>query len=142
MKNVCLVVFACLVFSCNSNTGKTKQNETMNSIHDFTLIGKKAKITYPEFIAEPEYLSDSTLHWKTTNSNTGAVATGDEKMFYKPLGNGLFFLSWIEQDGLTVSQVIDLNQMTVTGFGSWHDEESERGRRSGGMLEGKFEFVE
>ena len=143
MKKLYLIVLAFLVFSCNSSTEKTKQIEAKTNVEEnLTLIGKKAKIIYPKFIAVAEYLTDSTLHWKTTDNKTGTVATGDEKMVYRPLGNGLFFLNWIEQDGLTVSQVIDLNQMTVTGFGSWHDEESERGRRSGGLLEGSLEFVE
>ena len=75
-----LIAFLGIVFiSCN-NQQKKEQNtkdKTEEIIPDYSLIGKKGKITFPEMKAEVNYTSDTTLHWKTTN-NKGVVAEGDE----------------------------------------------------------------
>lgn len=95
---------------------------------------------YPDFKAEVHYLTDSTLHWKTTSAD-GKINEADEKMFYKKLNEHQFFLNWIEADGISISQVIDTKAKTVTAFGTVADEKSPRGKRSSMNLEGSFEFI-
>lgn len=135
--------FAIGLISCNNLKQETK-NEEHNSDKSVTtdqlLIGKSGKITFPEMTAEVKYLNDSTLHWKTTNSE-GIVAEGDEKMDYEKLTDNLHFLNWIEKDGWTVSQIIDTKERTVKAYWSFADEKSIRGKRTSMFVDGKFEFI-
>ncbi|ODS77747.1 MAG: hypothetical protein BGO42_02195 [Flavobacterium sp. 40-81] len=107
---------------------------------DYTLIGHKGKITFPEMTAEVYYENDSILHWKTTDT-AGKTAEGDEKMHYQKLTDNLHFLNWIEKDGFTVSQLIDTQNGTVKAFWSFHDPKSDKAGRSSLFVDGKFEFI-
>lgn len=102
------------------------------------LIGKTAKITYPDFSAEVQYLNDSTVHWKAVDK-TGKTNEGMEHISYKQLNGHLYFLNWIEKDGLTVSQVINTKEGEVDAFLSYKDDKSSAGRAAQ-FLKGKFEF--
>lgn len=145
MKKVFTAVIALLLLaSCQLSPSKeesvTQSSSTVDSTGDYTLIGKKAKLVYPQFTAEVSYLTDSTLHWKTTTPD-GKISEGEEHVFLKRLNDYQYFLNWIEKDGLTISQVIDVKASKVTAFGTYADENSPRGKRSGMRLEGSFEFV-
>lgn len=142
MKKIAFVAIVgiTLLTACNNNSNKTDNTtSTPNSTENYELIGKKATLVYPEFKAEVNYLSDSTLHWKTTTPD-GKVNEGDEKIVYKKLNDHQYFLNWIEKDGLSISQVIDTKENSVMAFGTYADEKSPRGKRSGMTLEGSFEF--
>ena len=128
------------MLACNNNTENSISEEIQTEIRDFSLIGKKGKIIYDNFIAEVSYLSDSSLHWKTTGIKDGKVNEGDEKIFYKRLSENQHFLNWIEADGFVISQIIDTKKMTVDAFGSFSNEQ-DSGGRTGMLLNGKFEFV-
>ena len=126
-----------ILVTCTTTPNQEKEPvEKLN----YSIIGRKALLTYPDFKAEVEYLTDSTLHWKTTGVN-GAVAEGDEKISYTPLNDTQFFLNWIEKDGLTVSQVIDTKQGNVSAYISYADSTSARGQRSALLAHAKFEWV-
>lgn len=144
MKNIITTIAViALLSSCNkSNKEKSIDNTVtkQSATTDYTLIGKKGIIVYPEFKAEVSYLSDTTLHWKTTTPD-GKITEGDEKIFYKKLNDNQYFLNWIEQDGLTISQIIDVKEGKVYAFASYTDEKSPRGKRNSMNLEGTFEFV-
>jgi hypothetical protein len=103
-----------------------------------TLVGKTAKITYPDFSAEVQYLNDSTVHWKAIDQ-TGKTNEGTEHISYKQLNPHLYFLNWIEKDGLTVSQVINTKDGEVDAFLSYKDDKSPAGRAAQ-FVKGKFEF--
>ena len=90
--------------------------------------------------AEVQYISASKLHWKTTDAK-GAIAEGDEQYYYKALTENLHFLNWIEQDGFTVSQIIDTKNGTVKAYWSFADEKSDRGKRDSSFVDAKFDFV-
>ena len=128
-----------MLLSCN-NANEKKASQNLVSKANFEIIGKKAVLLFPEIKAEVYYKSDSILHWKTTDKK-GIVAEGDEKMDYKQLSENLHFLNWIEQDGWTVSQIIDSKNGTVKAFWSFQDETSPRGKRRSLFVNGKFEFV-
>ncbi|OPC66496.1 hypothetical protein BAY13_17345 [Elizabethkingia bruuniana] len=135
-KIVFIIVITSTIFAaCSRSEVAEKISDT-----EYELIGRKAVLTYPDFKAEMSYLTDSTLYWKTTRPNN-ITGEGNEKIVFKKLSNHQYFLSWIEQSGFTISQVIDTKAKTVTAFGSFADENSNRGQRSGIGLEGSFEFV-
>ena len=129
------------VTSCNNQPkGEQKPIEEASEItSDYSLIGKKGLISFPEMNAEVTYNSDSTLHWKTIDIK-GNISEGDEKMDYKQLTENLHFLNWIEKEGFTVSQIIDTKNGSVKAFWSFADESSPRGKRNSMFVDGKFKF--
>jgi hypothetical protein len=142
-----LKIFAITIFSglllssCNNQptTEQTKTNTSMETRKDYSLIGKKGIITFPEMKAEVDYTSETSLHWKTTD-NKGVILEGDEKISYQKLTDNMHFLNWIEKDGWTVSQIIDTQNGTVKAFWSFEDDKSDRGKRSSMFVDAKFEY--
>lgn len=137
-----LIIISGLFFtSCNNqNSDKNSTTEIKESKLDFVLIGKKGIITFPEMKAEVIYISDSTLHWKTTD-NKGVVAEGNENISYEKLTDNIYFLNWIEKDGWTVSQIINTKDGKVKAYWSFNDEKNLRGKRSSMFVDAKFEFA-
>ncbi|MEL1254131.1 MoaF N-terminal domain-containing protein [Flavobacterium sp. DGU38] len=143
-KNLTLILLSLIIFSSCSNKEKQDQNKTekySKKTEISSLIGKKAILTYTEFKAEVNYISDTEIHWKTTDSK-GVLTDGYEKISYKRLNENLYFLNWIEKDGYTVSQIIDTKNKTVNTFASFNDDKSLRGKRNSAFLLGKFEIIE
>ena len=57
-------------------------------------------------------------------------------MVMKKIDGTMFFVSWIEKDGTTVSQVIDVEKKTVEAFLTFDD---AKGKRIAQTLERTFE---
>ena len=121
--------------SCSVNT-TTPTTEVASVKEPVVLIGKKALLTYPSLKAEVQYLSDNQLHWKTTDPQ-GQVAEQTNALTLKAINPTQYFLSWEEDDGTTVSQVIDTEKGTVTAFITYED----KGKRVSQLLEGSFELL-
>ena len=121
--------------SCPANT-TTPATEVTSVKEPVVLIGKKALLTYPSLKAEVQYLSDNQLHWKTTDPQ-GQVAEQTNALTLKAINSTQYFLSWVENDGTTVSQVIDTEKGTVTAFLTYDN----NGKRISELLEGSFELV-
>lgn len=64
------------------------------------------------------------------------TAEDNETISYKKVGENLFFVSWIEKTGETVSQIVDLSNNKVTVFLSCQDDKSARGKRSSAFFDG------
>ncbi|MEC4086925.1 MoaF-related domain-containing protein, partial [Myroides odoratimimus] len=71
-------------------------------------------------------LNNLCIKSRSTVGENGAVNEGDEKMNYKALGEDLHFLNWIEQDGFTVSQIINTKTGEVTAFWSYNGADHKR----------------
>lgn len=112
-----------------------KQDKCNTQDHEITLIGHKALLSYPGLTANVKYLNDSTIYWKTTDEKD-SVAEGTNRMVMKKIDGTKFFVSWIEKDGTTVSQIIDLEKKTVEAFLTFDD---AKGKRIAQTLEGTFE---
>lgn len=143
-----ITTLSTLLLACNGNDKKKGISSISDTILNisktnidttFALSGKKITIEYPEMKAEVEYLSDSTLHWKTT-SLENIVEDGFEKISIQQISNNLFFINWIEKDGITVSQVLDITNKRVYAYMSFSDKGSPRGQRSAILTEGKITF--
>lgn len=141
MKTTLLLLF-CSTLLFSSCTGKNAEKEARTNQTEETtsIIGKQVVVDYSVIKAEIHYLSDSTLHWKTTTPNN-EVAEAEEKIYYQSIGNNLFFVNWIEEDGTTVSQTVDMEKKTVYAFVSYSDKE-ERGERGNMFMTGKLTLVE
>ncbi|WP_278512582.1 MoaF-related domain-containing protein [Prevotella histicola] len=112
-----------------------KQDKCNTQDHEITLIGHMATLSYPGLTANVKYLNDSTIYWKTTDEKD-SVAEGTNRMVMKKIDGTKFFVSWIEKDGTTVSQIIDLEKKTVEAFLTFDD---AKGKRIAQTLEGTFE---
>jgi biopolymer transport protein ExbD len=137
-----IMVLTGLFFTaCNDQpkNEQSKMEQEKTNATDYSLIGKKGIITFPEMKGEVNYLSDTILHWKTTD-NKGVILEADEKISYQKLTENIHFLNWIEKDGWTVSQIIDTKNGTVKAFWSFNDDKSDRGKRSSMFVDAKFEF--
>lgn len=117
--------------SCNSN--KTENGNKDNSI---SLIGKRATLSNPDLTANVHYLNDSTIHWKTTATND-SVAEQTNALTLKKVDNTKYFANWVEDDGTTVSQIIDLEKKTVKVFLTFED---NTGKRVSQLLEGTYKL--
>lgn len=131
-----------MLTACQQSKEENKKNEPTEELvaTSFVLVGKKAKLVYPDFEAEMEYLSEDQLHWKTV-SETGEISEGVEKASYKQLNASQFFVSWIEQDGISVSQIIDMKEGKVFVFLTYADENSPRGKRAAQFIEGTWKAL-
>lgn len=113
-----------------------KQDKCNTQDHDIILIGHKATLSYPGLTTNVKYLNDSTIYWKTTDEKN-SVAEETNRMVMKKIDGTMFFVNWIEKDGTTGSQVIDVEKKTVEAFLTLDD---AKGKRIAQMLEGTYEL--
>lgn len=99
---------------CEANT-QTPTTGAVATPTSVNIIGKQALLKYPALTAQVSYLSDKEIHWKTTDDK-GQVAEQTNALTLKSINPTQYFLSWVENDGTTVSQVIDTEKGTVTAF--------------------------
>ncbi|MBB1148653.1 MULTISPECIES: hypothetical protein [unclassified Myroides] len=133
------------MFSCSqkqdSTTGAVSKEVKAPTDSVSEIIGKKGILTYPDFTAYMTYESENRLHWKTVTKE-GKVAEGEETVSYKRINDHIFFLSWIESDGFTVSQVIDVLNGKVEAFLSFEDPQQANGKRNFVATAATFKFEE
>ena len=121
--------------TCEANT-QTPTTEAVATPAPVNIIGKQAILKYPTLTAEVSYLSEKEIHWKTTDDK-GQVAEQTNALTLKSINPTEYFLSWVENDGTTVSQVIDTEKGTVTTFLTYE----EGSKRVSQLLEGTFELA-
>lgn len=122
--------------TCEANT-QTRTTEAVATPALVNIIGKQAILKYPALTAEVSYLSEKEIHWKTTDDK-GQVAEQTNALTLKSINPTQYFLSWVENDGTTVSQVIDTEKGTVTAFLTYE----EGSKRVSQLLEGTFELAD
>ena len=119
---------------CEANT-QIPTTEAVATPTPVNIIGKQALLKYPALTAQVSYLSDKEIHWKTTDDK-GQVAEQTNALTLKSINPTQYFLSWVEDDGTTISQVIDTEKGTVTAFLTCE----EGGKRVSQLLEGTFQL--
>ena len=119
---------------CEANT-QIPTTEAVATPTPVNIIGKQALLKYPVLTAQVTYLSDKEIHWKTTDDK-GQVAEQTNALTLKSINPTQYFLSWVEDDGTTISQVIDTEKGTVTAFLTYE----EGGKRVSQLLEGTFQL--
>jgi hypothetical protein len=80
------------------------------------------------------YESASQLHW---HAITGPAAgqSGREQIAMAEVRPDLFFVSWLEASGTTVSQVIDMQANTVYSYVSFNTPDGRRAMSDHGTLQ-------
>lgn len=64
---------------------------------------------------EGHYVSPTEIRWKAI-TGPAAGKTGTEEARVVEVAPDVFFVSWLEKSGTTVSQALDLKRLTVTAF--------------------------
>lgn len=80
-----------------------------------TLAGRSFLLTYPTGLRIIGRYAENAVTWEAL-SGPAAGTTGVERTYTYEVAPGVFFVSWAERSGTTVSQVLDLNNYVVTGF--------------------------
>ena len=122
--------------TCEANT-QTPTTEAVATPAPVNIIGKQAILKYPALTAKVSYLSEKEIHWKTTDDK-GQVAEQTNALTLKSINPTQYLLCWVENDGTTVSQVIDTEKGTVTAFLTYE----EGSKRVSQLLEGTFELAD
>ena len=115
-----VITFSLVLVSCNAKTEEkhvenkeTQQKEIVEKI--INLQGKTLEYNYGETLYQLSFNTDKDLHWKCIlGDEKGREA--DETYEVQRLNDHTFFISWIESDGLGVSQVINLKDYKVNCY--------------------------
>ena len=73
-----------------------------------------------------DYKSPTEMTWETMNGP--AIGTnGTERIYAAEVALDVFFISWVEEEGVTTSHIVDFVNARVTSFVTY---EAPRGRQS------------
>lgn len=90
-------------------------------------VGKRFLFRYASGLeVTGHYRAADQMAWEAL-SGPSKGSKGTEKIHAQEVAPNVFFISWLEKTGTTVSQVLDLNKMQVTAFVTF---DSGNGRQS------------
>ncbi|WP_320054041.1 MoaF N-terminal domain-containing protein [uncultured Acetobacteroides sp.] len=118
MKFLNLLIGVVLVgtISCQqqrSTKDAVKEVTTSDIFSDSTrIIGKRLRLTYPEYTVFESFKSDSTIAWTSVNID-GERDEGFEDMSYFLVEDNIHFVEWVTKEGEVISQVLDTKGMKV-----------------------------
>ncbi|MBF1311309.1 MAG: MoaF N-terminal domain-containing protein [Porphyromonas sp.] len=134
-----LLLTAC---SGDSSGTKTSQEDAPPvQTTDTTLVGKRLHLRFPDNISTVEYLSHKHLFWRSKDSVHGSKE-GEDNYSAVRIGTSVFFVNWVEADGTTVSQVLDLDERTCKAFITSNVYSRNQASRSTSVLSGTIEKIE
>jgi len=71
------------------------------------IMGKSDTVDFPGVKLTVRYIDDNNIHWQTNKKEAYKTIS------YAKLAPHIHFLNWIEQDGMTVSHIVDCASNTV-----------------------------
>ena len=91
------------------------------------LVGKKLLFHYESGLQIIGHYSTPTeVSWEAL-AGPAKGSKGTESVHMAEVAPNIFFVSWVEKSGTTVSQVLDLDKLVVTGFVTF---DTPQGRQS------------
>ena len=108
---------------------------------DTTLVGKRLHLHFPTNSSTVEYISDDHLFWSSRDSVHGHKESEDTYHAVR-IGSSVFFVNWVEADGTTVSQVLDLKEHTCQTFLTSNIFSKKKDKRVTVVLSGTIEKIE
>jgi phenolic acid decarboxylase len=98
-------------------------------------IGKRIIIRYESGLeVKAHYKSGAELNWEAlTGPSKGA--SGNETIYSSEVAPNVFFISWLENNGVSVSNVLDLNDRRMTAFVTFDAGEGRRSFFDKGVVE-------
>lgn len=103
------------VVSCKNGIEKTNEKLETNMEKPINLVGKKLEYNYGDYIYHLDFKTDTTLYWKCVEGDEKGKEA-DETYKTQRLNNHTLFVSWVEADGLGVSQVINLKDYKINCY--------------------------
>ncbi len=92
------------------------------------------------YLFQIDYLGNNKLRWTSLKErNDGAPSSGVESFSYREIAEDVYFINWIEEGGLVVSQIADFKNMVVTAYMTWEELEA-RGSRAFLLHSGTLTF--
>ena len=142
---LCSLTASLLFTACQrSDTAQKTTGEQANApvqATDTTLIGKRLHLKFPTNNSTVEYISNSHLFWSSRDSVHGRKE-GEDTYHAVRIGSSVFFVNWVEADGTTVSQVLDLKDHTCQAFITSNVYSRDRTLHSTSVLSGSIEKIE
>jgi hypothetical protein len=90
-------------------------------------VGRKIIIRYESGLeVKAHYLSATELTWEALTSPSKGTS-GAETIYSSEVAPDVFFISWLENNGVSVSNVLDLNNRRMTAFVTF---DAGKGRQS------------
>lgn len=108
---------------------------------DTTLVGKRLHLHFPTNSSTVEYISDDHLFWSSRDSIHG-YKEGEDTYHAVRIDSSVFFVNWVEADGTTVSQVLDLKEHTCQTFLTSNIFSKKKDKRVTVILSGTIEKIE
>ena len=108
---------------------------------DTTLVGKRLHLHFPTNSSTVEYISDDHLFWSSRDSIHG-YKEGEDTYHAVRIDSSVFFVNWVEADGTTVSQVLDLKEHTCQTFLTSNIFSKKKDKRVTVVLSGTIEKIE
>ena len=108
---------------------------------DTTLVGKRLYLHFPTNSSTVEYISDDHLFWSSRDSVHG-YKEGEDTYHAVRIDSSVFFVNWVEADGTTVSQVLDLKEHTCQTFLTSNIFSKKKDKRVTVVLSGSIEKIE
>ncbi len=99
--NKAIIFLILLSFSCHSDSGSSPE-----------LLNKTVEYRYGESVYHVTFDSDSTLHWEAMAGDEKGVKA-NETYVAEWLSPQMLFITWGEENGIGVSQVLDFKQGKV-----------------------------
>ena len=142
---LCSLTASLLFTACQrSDTAQKATGEQANApvqATHTTLVGKRLYLHFPTNNSTVEYISNSHLFWSSRDSVHGRKE-GEDTYHAVRIGSSVFFVNWVEADGTTVSQVLDLKARTCQAFITSNVYSRDRTLRSTSVLSGSIEKIE
>ncbi|MGH8494599.1 MAG: phenolic acid decarboxylase [Gammaproteobacteria bacterium] len=121
-----------LLLLAASASGLAQEPVTENQTMHF--VGRKLLFSYESGLrVMGHYKSATELDWKAL-SGPSAGSSGSETIYAVETSPKVFFISWVEEAGTTVSQVLDFKTSRVRAFVTYRTAE----RRQGMLDKGTF----
>lgn len=127
----------------SSNSAHKASHEQAAPIQatDTTLVGKRLHLHFPTNSSTVEYISDDHLFWSSRDSVHG-YKEGEDTYHAVRIDSSVFFVNWVETDGTTVSQVLDLKEHTCQTFLTSNIFSKKKDKRVTVVLSGTIEKIE
>ena len=143
--SLCSLTASLIVTSCHSSdtSQKAHSEQAPSPVQstDTTLVGKRLYLNFPTNSSTVEYISDDHLFWSSRDSIHGYKESEDTYHAVR-IGSSVFFVNWVEADGTTVSQVLDLKEHTCQTFLTSNIFSKKKDKRVTVVLSGTIEKIE
>ena len=141
---LCTLTASLFFTACHSSDSAHKASHEQAApiqATDTTLVGKRLHLHFPTNSSTVEYISDDHLFWSSRDSIHG-YKEGEDTYHAVRIDSSVFFVNWVEADGTTVSQVLDLKEHTCQTFLTSNIFSKKKDKRVTVVLSGTIEKIE